>query len=608
MPDISRLVIEVDSSGFLKAEGNGKAFEAMLKKVQGTATQTEKSVDKLSDNFAAFQLTTNKLPGPLKSIASGMLGLVNPTTAAVSAVIEVTEAVINFAKSSVQAFSDFEMIRANLEIVTGSAQEASTTFSQLREMAGRTPFDVEGLANAAIQLRQTGTSAQELIPTLTLLGNVAGGSVDKFNRIVANFAQINSVTTATSMDLRQFAMMGIPIYDTLEKLGVTGTATAQDIQQAFQLMAGEGGTFFNAMTKGAETLQGKVTNLEGTWKSFKATLVDRTGLGDALKYLADVFQTDIAFLDNYINKQSELTEATKAWESGIFTEAQAMTVLDAKIKEIMPEYERLYDIVFNEFGSASGEYGYDADFIKVSETLAELRKQYDLYANIQDREEARTAELEKQKKLVEDMQKEYNNAQSFLDTLYAGTPEGKLEALINKRDEAERDLQQLLQGSATTHPGHTKPHTGEWVPERIEYTPADPKKIEEARIGIADLQKQINEMIASMNKAETPDWIKILQSNTGFSLKQMEGMWSGKSSGKSLPVVEQFEKVMELRNEAGKAFAGLTGGDDLSVYQAEYDAWAKMVQDMKKLSKTAQWYGSGYGRRTKRLSWQPLIT
>jgi hypothetical protein len=156
------------------------------------------------------------------------------------------------------------LIQANLEIVTGSAQEASSTFNQLR---------------------QTGTSAQELISTLTLLGNVAGGSTEKFNRIVANFAQVQSATKATAMDLRQFAMMGIPIYDALQKIGVTDTTTFQDVHKAFQLIAGEGGQFYNTMSKGAKTLQGKVTNLEGTWKSLQATIADKTGFGNAIKYL-----------------------------------------------------------------------------------------------------------------------------------------------------------------------------------------------------------------------------------------------------------------------------------------------------------------------------------
>jgi hypothetical protein len=507
------------------------------------------------------------------------MGIVDPATAVVGAIIELTKAVINFGKESIQAFSDVEMIKTNLEIVMGSAEQAAASFDEIRAMAGKTPFNVDQLADAAVQLKQTGTAAGELIPVLTMLGNTAGGSSDKFNRIVANFAQIQSVGKTTAMDLKQFAMMGIPIYAMFEEMGVKGNATGEQVSEAFRRMTDKGGVFYNAMEKGSVTLQGKVANLEGTWKSLQATIVDKTGLDNAIKYIADAFQFYLAYLDDFINKESELAEAEKAFERGIFTEAQALLVLNDRIKSVTNEYERLYDIVFSEYGASSWRSSYNADFMEVSETLGALRKQYDLYADIIDREKARTAELEKQRKLVEDTQKEYENAKSFLQTLYADTPEGKLQELINRRDMAKTDYQKLLQGKTEIVPGYTTPY-GVQTQDRIKNIPTDPKELEEARIGIAGLQKQIDDMIASMNKAETPEWIKILQSNTGFSLKQMERLWNGLSEGRSLPVIEQFEKVMELRNEAGKTFAGLTGGENISVYQAEYDTWTKMVQDM----------------------------
>jgi tape measure domain-containing protein len=341
MDETARLVIEVDSTGFLKAEGNAKVFESLLNKIQGTATKTEKSVKGLGDNFAAFQLIVNKLPGPLKSIVSGMLGMVSPATAAIGAVIELTEAAVNFAKGSLQAFSDFEMIQANLEIVTGSATEASATFNQLRDMAGQTPFDVEGLANAAVQIRQTGTAASDLIPTLTLLGNVAGGSSEKFNRIVANFAQIQSVGKATAMDIRQFAMMGIPIMDTFKQMGVTGTGTAQEVQEAFQLMAGEGGKFFNAMGKGAETLQGKTANLEGTWKSFKATFAEATGLDKLWKDVLDAVTTVLTEQTNVMNENMNVKEAQKAIDEGSITTANLYTVAMGKLNQEKRNFKAL---------------------------------------------------------------------------------------------------------------------------------------------------------------------------------------------------------------------------------------------------------------------------
>jgi hypothetical protein len=280
VPDISRLVIEIDSKGVLTANGNLEVFARLGQKAGNSA-------DDMAKKFGAFQLIVNKLPGPLKSIAGGLMGMVSPAHAAVSAFLEFGEAAVNFAKESVQAFSDFEMIKANLEVVMGSAKQAAVSFDEIRKMAGRTPFNVEQLANAAVQLKQTGTAAKDLIPVLTMLGNTAGGSSDKFNRIVANFAQIQSVGKTTAMDLRQFAMMGIPIYDMLKDMGVQGNATADEISEAFRRMTSEGGAFYEAMGKGASTLQGKMTNLEGTWKTFQATWAETSGLAELWKIVLE---------------------------------------------------------------------------------------------------------------------------------------------------------------------------------------------------------------------------------------------------------------------------------------------------------------------------------
>jgi tape measure domain-containing protein len=552
LPVIDHLVIEVDSSGFLKAQGNAKIFESLLNKVQGTATRTEKSVKGLGDNFAAFQLIANKLPGPLKSIASGMMGMVSPATAAAGAALEAGEAVVNFVKESVQAFSDFEMIKANLEVVMGSAEQAAVSFDEIRKMAGKTPFNVEQLADAAVQLKQTGTAAGDLIPVLAVLGNTAGGSSEKFNRIVANFAQIQSVGKTTAMDLRQFAMAGIPVYDMLKQMGVEGNATAEQISEAFRRMTGEGGTFYNAMEKGAATLQGKITNLEGAWKSLQAAIVDKTGLDDAIKYIVDAFQFHAANIDSFINEQSELTEATKAWESGIFTEAQALTVLNDKIKDTVKEYDRLYDIVFNEFGSASGHFGYDADFIKASETLAGLRKQYDLYANIIERDKARTTELERQAKLIEDQKKLYTDFMGGVNSAYESSIQEKIEALRKTIADNERVLSQGLPRQVPSL--FTQQVYGPQLPGGDTVTVTG--LLEDERRRIETVTGEIKKELESLLKQQDASWLKDWQIELGRIFN-----FTPTSGTEGLPTVISY--INEL-NEAGKRLFAAWGNTTIA--------------------------------------------
>jgi hypothetical protein len=284
VPDISRLVIEVDSSGFLTASGNGKAFEALLKQIQGTATKTEKSVKGLGDNFAAFQLITRRLPGPLKDIASGLLGLVSPGTAAAGAILEVGSALINFGKYAVQSYSQMEAIQVGLEVVTGSAERASTIFQQLKEFDAISPFDLPTLTNAATMLLQTGTAAKELLPTIKMIGEAARGSSDLLNRIAINWGQVqNSPTGATAMDIRQFTMMGIPITQMMKEMGTQGKLTGEQMVEAFRRMTEAGGVFYKSTELGSQTVQGRTSQLKAAWTSFAATFADVTGLGERWK-------------------------------------------------------------------------------------------------------------------------------------------------------------------------------------------------------------------------------------------------------------------------------------------------------------------------------------
>ena len=218
MPDISRLVIEVDSKGVLKAEGDLKVFEKLLNK-------TGKTADGTADKLGALQLVTGKLPGPLKSVSSGLMGVVGPGTAAAGVFVELGEMAVRYVGEALDAFAKYETIKTNLEVVSSSAEEASKTFNELRSFAGGTPFDLGQISDAAVMLRQANIESKNLISTLESLGNVSGGSSERFGRIAMNYAQIAQLGKASSMDMKQFMMAGVPIQKMLEDIGKAGSTS-----------------------------------------------------------------------------------------------------------------------------------------------------------------------------------------------------------------------------------------------------------------------------------------------------------------------------------------------------------------------------------------------
>lgn len=268
----------------------------------------------------------------------------------VNGITKVASSLVNFTKQSIAAYSEFENVRTNLQIVLGDAELAASTFEELKELGAKTPFSVTGLTDAATQLVQTGTAVEDLTETLRLLGDVSGGSQEKFNRIVQNYAQIQSVGQTTAMDIRQFAMAGLPIYEELEKLGVQGNATAEEINAAFKSMAGEGGTFFNGMVIQSETLTGKVSTLKDTWQEFQATFAENTGLGQVWKGFLD-------FLTKSVEDFTELLEmkdykADKNIKSGNYGVDDVKIDIEGYIAHAQEEMEsiiRVREYIYNLF-------------------------------------------------------------------------------------------------------------------------------------------------------------------------------------------------------------------------------------------------------------------
>jgi hypothetical protein len=557
MADISELVISIRTDGVEQASSR---IDILIRRER----EAERETKKMSDSFAAFNLIVNRLPGPLKTAASALMGLVSPAQAVASILLDLGEAAVNFAKESLTAFSDFEMIKANLEIVMGSAARASAAFDELRSMAGRTPFDVEGLAGAAVQLKQTGTAAQDLIPVLTMLGNTAGGSAEKFNRLVANYAQIQSVGKTTAMDLKQFAMMGIPIYEVLQKIGVEGNATASQIKTAFQEMTKEGGTFYNAMEKGAETLQGKTTNLQGVWKAFLATFAETSGLADVWKEILDIMTRVIVNQTESMSSQKALNDAVGRIMSGTGTAGDYLLEFKAHKEKEKRELERL--IREREF--ESNAYGYseagDETLKGYREELRLLEEMIRPYQALIAAEEARASFIEETNRKFEEANRTYAAGIADIDAKYAQTQQGRVEALqaeINKY----REYLNLKRQEKINIPGGGVQIATYGMGEE------EKKKIEAI---IELLDEQLKNAIKT-SKAELKDWQKVL--------KQALSVEDVSTEAKA---VEEFTARIRKEETAIEPISRLLGLDKLGQYE---DVFSRIRNGLAVMLPTAIW-------------------
>jgi len=580
MPDISRLVIEVDSSGIVKAEGNTEAFRAALDKLTKSSKNTEKGATNLGDRMGALQLIIGKLPRGLQSIASGLMGITNPATAAVGAFLELGEAAVNFANESIKAFGEFEMIKTKLEVVTGSAKEASRTFNTLQKFSTQTPFGVDQLAQAAVMLRQAGTSANDLIPTLQALGNASSGNAEVFNRMAMNFAQIANIGKASSMDMRQFMMAGIPISKMLDDIGKSGSTSFEDIKDAILYASNEGGRFYDAMSKGADTLIGKTNNLESAWKTFKATFADTSGLATAWKWVLDDITKGINSATKSMTVNKEVRDATLRRLSGD-------TSSNSYIEHAQVMLKQMENMKAGDSGSIFGSLSLanDLGIIKAwtsgyDDVIKYYQKILDFYKPIIDAQNAMNEKIEEQNRLLNESKNKYTTLQGKIEEAYAKTTEGQQKAL-NDQIQYFRDALNQTHIKMFDYYGRETDDVNN-ARYKSEYgISAENRTSIEAIINMYenDLSKAINK-----NKNELTEWQKIFKSAMNLSETDTKQNWFTRQSS----AISEFAKMLITTNDRAKILYNTIGTENNTLEQAA-QAWEDIATNM---IMTGEWHSN----------------
>lgn len=176
-------------------------------------------------------------------------------------------------KTGIQAAMAMEGLNSQFTVMTGSADRANSVIQEISEFAAKTPFDKLGLSGAAKTLMAFGLEAESVVPTLKMLGDVAGGDQNKLNSLSLAFGQIHSTGRLTGQDLLQLINQGFnPLTVMAEKSGRSvaelkdmmsqGKISAQDVAKAFQIATSEGGLFFGNLEAQSKTLAGRLATLK----------------------------------------------------------------------------------------------------------------------------------------------------------------------------------------------------------------------------------------------------------------------------------------------------------------------------------------------------------
>ena len=180
---------------------------------------------------------------------------------------------ISLAKTGVEAAMTMEGLTAQFTVMTGSAEKAKNVIGEIAAFAEKTPFDKLGLSNAAKTLMAFGLEADSVVPTLKMLGDVAGADQNRLNSLALVFGQIKSAGRLMGQDLLQLVGQGFnPLTIISKKTGMSmkdlkkamekGAISADMVTLAFKAATSEGGMFFGNLEAQSQTLQGRISTLK----------------------------------------------------------------------------------------------------------------------------------------------------------------------------------------------------------------------------------------------------------------------------------------------------------------------------------------------------------
>ena len=277
-----------------------RAVDRMTRPLQKMGLNSKRFTKALKRDFAKAQRSVAAFGASIKRFAGRAIriGLVGGLAAAGAAIF-------GFVKQA----SKIENAVAAFQPLLGSVDKAKQLVQRLNEEAATTPFQFEGIAKISQQLLPVmNSSIEDTIDTFRMLGDTAGGNMQKLESITRGFSKALLKGKPDLESLNIIAEAGVPIFTEMAKsMGISkeqifelskqGKLTNKDLTNAFRRMTSSGGIFFKGMEIASLTLSGRFS-----------TLKDRIALT-----AAELGTVLLPFIKELVDKAIEAADKIKVW-------------------------------------------------------------------------------------------------------------------------------------------------------------------------------------------------------------------------------------------------------------------------------------------------------
>lgn len=300
---LGEIVIEYNSGNIYKAKTDAEELKKSLSGVETEADEAGTAMQNAGETGSAALGQDSKVGG-----ATIWLG---------NALWQLTLKAVNLGKQLVSAGMEYNAALEGYEtnfttLLNGDAERAQQLVQELEALAMESPLDITDTAKAAQDLLIYGTSVDEVIDTLKMMGDITLGNTERMSRLALAYNQMHGKGHLMAQEQNQMTEAGVPIVDivtehlnisreTYEKWREEGLISAQEVSDALFAATQEGGDFYGGMARTMENYQGKTQ---------RAAEAGNKAVGKLFEPFFEVYKSDvlpqlITSLDNLYTWASE---------------------------------------------------------------------------------------------------------------------------------------------------------------------------------------------------------------------------------------------------------------------------------------------------------------
>jgi tape measure domain-containing protein len=197
----------------------------------------------------------------------------NLKNAGKAAMLSLTAPIAGVGIMALKSAAKIESMSVSFETLLKSKDKADVLMKDLIKFAELTPFEMEDIGSSVRQLLGANIPLQDIIKTLSMIGDVASGANVPLSDMTHIFTKSINKGKAQAEELNQMAERGIPIMqmlatmfktttDAIYSAAETGQISAKVIKAAFVELTKKGGLFYQMAIKQSKTLGGIFSTLK----------------------------------------------------------------------------------------------------------------------------------------------------------------------------------------------------------------------------------------------------------------------------------------------------------------------------------------------------------